>query len=140
MASTKIASNQIEARRVALIGDVTQCSKFANRLKTSGIKTIGSIRLPKSDIKNASVVVDEAIREIISDLRALRADDVIILTSNEFMPVIFEFTSFLMELPVGVHIVPVAALNVLASTQIAEFGDLKQFRSVSLHFRSLTYC
>ena len=39
-------SNRIEARRVALIGDVFHCSTFANRLKSSGIKTVGVFQLP----------------------------------------------------------------------------------------------
>ena len=41
------------------------------------------------------------------------------------MPVIFEFTASLAELPAGVHIVPVEALNALASLQIAEFDSLQ---------------
>ena len=41
------------------------------------------------------------------------------------MPVIFEFTASLAELPVGVHIVPVEALNSLASLQVAEFDSLQ---------------
>ena len=123
--TSAIASNRIEARRVALIGDVSHCSKFASRLKTSGFKTIGSFRLPKnSSVKDTSFSI-QTIRNLISAIRALRADDVIVLTNKEFMPVIFDFTSSLAELPVGIHIVPVEALNVLSSSQIAEFGNLQ---------------
>ena len=41
------------------------------------------------------------------------------------MPTIFDFTSCLSELPLGIHIVPVDALNALASLQIAEFDSLQ---------------
>ena len=61
---------------------------------------------------------------MISQLRALRADDIIVLATNEFMPVMFNFTASLAELPAGIHIVPVEALNALASSQIAEFDNL----------------
>ncbi len=120
-----IASNRIEARRVVLIGDGSHCSKFAGRLKASGIKTVGSFRLPTIGHKKDGSVGSQTIRKIISELRVLRTDDVIVLANNEFLPVTFEFTSSLAELPVGVHIVPVDALNVLASSQIAEFGNLQ---------------
>src|ERR1035441_8633969 len=42
-----VKSNKIEARRVVLIGAVSDCSKFTNRLENSGIRVINSIRLPK---------------------------------------------------------------------------------------------
>ena len=61
---------------------------------------------------------------MISQLRALRADDIIVLATNEFMPEMFNFTTSLAELPAGIHIVPVEAPNALASSQIAEFDNL----------------
>lgn len=120
-----ISSNRIEARRLALIGDASQCTKFAVRLNASGFRTVGSFRLPGQDVFKDATEKGQAIRKITAELRMLRADDVIVLTSNEFMPSIFDFTSSFLELPVGVHIVPVDAPNVLASTQIAEFGSLR---------------
>ena len=38
---------------------------------------------------------------------------------------VFDFTASLSELPLGIHIVPVDALNALASLQIAEFDSLQ---------------
>jgi Undecaprenyl-phosphate glucose phosphotransferase len=118
------ASNQIEARRVALVGDASHCFKFASRLKSSGAQTIGSFRLPLINPKD-TVGTNETIREMISQLRALRADDIIVLATNDVMPTIFDFSAFLSELPLGIHIVPVDALNALASLQIAEFDSLQ---------------
>ena len=120
---TAIASHRIEARRVALIGDVSQCSKFAGRLKAGGIHTIGTFRLPKH--RNMKEAITNEIRKMISQLRSLRADDIIVLATNDFMPLMFNFTASLAELPAGIHIVPVDALNVLASSQITEFDNLQ---------------
>ena len=116
-----IASHRIEARRVVLIGNAIHCSKFAGRLNAGGIQTIGTFRLPDDcNTKNAK----HTIQKMISQLRALRADDIIVLAMNKFMPGMFDFTASLAELPAGIHIVPVEALNALASSQIAEFDNL----------------
>ena len=115
-------SNRIEARRAALIGDVFHCSTFANRLKLSGIKTVGVFQLPANrDTKTKTVIS----RETISRIRAHRVDDVIILAKNEIMFTVFDLASSLAELPASIHIVPVDAPSALASSQITEFGDLR---------------
>ena len=114
-----ITANQVEARRVALIGDVSHCSIFADRLKTSGIRTVGFFGLPMRRSRK-----DQQIGELIATCRSLRADDIIILANNEFMAAMFDLASSMAELPAGVHIVPVDALNVFTSAQIAEFGNL----------------
>ena len=41
-----IASGQIKARKVVLIGDAARCAQFSNRLKTSAIQSIASFRSP----------------------------------------------------------------------------------------------
>jgi Undecaprenyl-phosphate glucose phosphotransferase len=115
-----IASNQIEAERVALFGDISHCSMFTNRLNTSGIRTVGVFQLPKRLSMKGPII-----REIIAGCRALRVDDIIVLANNEFMPAMFDFASALAELPVGVHIVPVDALNVFAASQIIDLGNLQ---------------
>lgn len=120
-----IASGQIEARRVALVGDSVQCAKFAKRLNAVGINTVGTVQLPQSGGWETTFAKTEIIREIISGLRPLRVDDIIVLANNSFLPMVFDFTSSLGEIPVGVHIVPVEALNVLAASQIDEFGNLR---------------
>ena len=114
-----IASNQVEARRVALIGDSSHCSIFADRLRTSGIKAVGFFDLPMR--RNLR---DPQIGELIAACRSLRADDIIILANNEFMTVMLDLASSMAELPAGVHIVPVDAFNVFTSLQIAELGNL----------------
>jgi Undecaprenyl-phosphate glucose phosphotransferase len=115
-----IASNQIEARRVVLIGDISHCSKFTNRLKISGIQTVAVFQLPKRRSMRGP-----RIGEIIAECRSHRVDDIIVLANNEFMPAMFDLAAALSELPAGVHVVPVDALNVFASSQIIELGNLQ---------------
>jgi Undecaprenyl-phosphate glucose phosphotransferase len=120
-----IASNRIEARRIALIGNISHCSMFADRLKASGIQTVGSFDLPKCRGIKGEITTNPKIPETIAACRSLRTDDIIVLGNKEDMPVMFDVASSLGELPVGVHIIPVDALNVLASSQITEFGNLQ---------------
>lgn len=119
-----IVLDKIEARRVALIGDISHCSMFANRLKTSGIKTIGVFNLPKLHSMKGLTI-----RKIVAECRSLQVDDIIVLANNKFMPGMFDFASALAELPAGIHIVPVDALNVFASSQITELGNLQTIQA-----------
>ena len=119
------ASSRIQARRVALVGDASHCSKFSSRLTASGIKTVGFFKLPVKHNINGISVGGQTVREIISNIRPHRVDDVIVLANNEIMPTIFELSSLLAELPAGIHIVPIDAPNALASSQIAELGNMQ---------------
>jgi Undecaprenyl-phosphate glucose phosphotransferase len=116
-----IASNQVEARRVALIGDIPNCSMFADRLKNSGIQIAAKFPLPKRFFKPNN----PKIRALTAECRYLRVDDIIILANNELMPATLELAASLAELPTGVHIVPVDALKIIASSQIAELGNVQ---------------
>ena len=122
---TAIASNRIEARRVVLIGDVSPCLKFADRLKINGIQTVGFFRLPTWHNMKAAAITNPKFREMIDQIRSLHADDIIILADNEIIPTMLNLASSIAELPAAVHIVPLDMLNVLASAQITELGDLQ---------------
>src|SRR5665647_144562 len=119
-----IASNRIEARRVVLIGAVSDCATFADRLKASGIRIIGSLRLPKCPAMKGATGTKPNTCKITNEIRNLRADDIIVLTDNRNMPAMYCLTSSLAELPAGIHIVPVDALKSLATAEIIEFGNL----------------
>jgi Undecaprenyl-phosphate glucose phosphotransferase len=120
-----IALNQIEARRVALIGDSSHCSTFTDRLKKSGIQTIGCFHLPIHRSKKGASVTDPELYEMVAECRSLRVDDVIILADRENLSALSALASSLAELPAGIHIFPVNALNVLATSQVAEFGNVQ---------------
>ncbi len=120
-----IALNQIEARRVALIGDISHCLAFADRLKASGIQTIGCFDSPISHIAKGTNVINPDLCKMIAECRSLRVDDVIILGDHEEMSALSELASSLAELPAGIHILPVNALSILVTSQIAEFGNVQ---------------
>lgn len=118
-------ANRIKARRVALIGDDFHCSMFAKRLEITGIQTAGSFRLPEHCHLKDGTVINRTIHNLIADIRTLRIDDVIVLANNKFMVRVFDLSSSLAELPAGIHVIPVEALNIFASSKIAEFGSLQ---------------
>ena len=120
-----IAFNQLEARRVALVGESSQCLMFADRLKAAGIQTIGSFYSPIGRNKGNSNATDQKIRELISDCRSLRLDDVIIIADQEDMSALSDLASAFAELPAGIHIFPFNTLNVLATSQIVQFGNVQ---------------
>lgn len=130
-----IASNRVEARRVALVGDADHCLRFSDRLKSSGIQTVGSFRLPSRSIKNVNVGASK-IRSMIEVCRRLRADDIVILAGNEDMSRTFDLASSLSELPAGIHFVPVDALDILASSRVTEFGN---FLTIQVHRAPLSH-
>jgi len=118
-----IASNRIEARRIVLIGDAPH--SFSIRLKESGIRTVASFSLPQNrDLKGTRL------HELIADIRALSPDDVIILAERTITSSTLNLASDLAEIPAGVHILPVDALNPLASAQITPLGRMQ---TIQLH-------
>ena len=121
-----IASGAIEARHVVLIGDATRCAQFSDRLRTSAIESVASFRFPW-DLDVTTGVVgtdspDQKIRKLIEACRTIRPDDVIFVATQEDLPKAMGLTSALSELPVALHIIPVDALELLASSRIAELG------------------
>ena len=122
---SSIATKRIEARRVILIGQSDKCIEFSERLSATGIRTVCSFRLPHHhDIKRASKI-DSKIGKIVAACRSLKTDDVIILSSQDDLPKMFDVASSFAELPAGVHVVPIDALGTLASSQIIKFGNLQ---------------
>ena len=123
-----IASGAIEARHVVLIGDVTICAKFNDRLRTSAIQSVASFRFPwdlrATTGRDGADHTNQKIGEVIEACRAIRPDAVIVLASQQELPGAMGLSSVLSELPVALHIVPVDALELLAGSRIVEFGGL----------------
>jgi Undecaprenyl-phosphate glucose phosphotransferase len=120
-----IASGRIEARRVALIGDSAQCATFAERLKSSGILTVGLFRFPRHASPKRKRDGAQTIQELVGGLRSLPLDDIIVLADEAITHEMLNLTSSLADLPIGIHIVSVAALDALGSAQISQFGTLR---------------
>ena len=129
-----IASGLIDARRVILIGDPTHCSNFSTRAITTGIRTIRSFQLPtllpalSAHASSDTVQVPPHAAQLIADCRPLRADDIVILTSESDVPAALALASALSELPVDVHLVPVGAIDLMAMSRITQFGNMVTMR------------
>jgi hypothetical protein len=114
-----IASGLVDARRVILIGDQDHCLNFSNRAMATGIRTIRSFDYPTvrgyypvpARAGGAQVRPDAQLRpdarQLVADCRPLRADDIIILVSQQDVPSALALASALSDLPVDVHVVPV---------------------------------
>jgi Undecaprenyl-phosphate glucose phosphotransferase len=129
-----ITSGAIEARHVILIGEAKRCVQFSKRLKASAIQTVGSFRLPWLDgaktTRNSTNPAGQNIQQLIEACRALGPDDIILLAGQDELPKTMGLSSSLSELPVGVHIIPVDALDLLAGSHITEFGS---FLTIQVH-------
>jgi Undecaprenyl-phosphate glucose phosphotransferase len=123
-----IAAGTIKARHVVLIGDATSCAQFRERLSVSAIESAASFRSPWSRHKTIEADVAQSagrkVKKLIEACRAIRPDDIIILANQEELPKTMSLASSLSELPVGLHIIPVDALELFAGFHIGEFGGL----------------
>jgi Undecaprenyl-phosphate glucose phosphotransferase len=62
---------------------------------------------------------------LVADIRSLLPDDVLILAERTITATTVELASTLAEIPAGVHVVPINAINLLASAQIKSIGLLQ---------------
>jgi Undecaprenyl-phosphate glucose phosphotransferase len=120
-----------------MIGSLPHCAKFSQRLKASAIQSVASFRPPwhkHAGIGKRAIDNDE-VHKLIEACRAARPDDIIILANQEDLPRTMDLASSLAELPAGLHIIPVDALELLAGSQVTEFGDLL---TIQVHSPPLT--
>lgn len=130
-----ITSGMIEARRIILIGDPVHCSQFSDRALATGIRTIGSFDLPTART-DPSVVAGSPgavpalpdIRQLVANCRPVRADDIVILISEQDVRSALALASALSDLPVDVHVVPVASIDLMAVSRITQFGNMVTMR------------
>jgi Undecaprenyl-phosphate glucose phosphotransferase len=126
-----IATGQLAARRVVLIGDDALCSQFDHRLKATGILTVGSFLFPGGeDLMSSDGVLQTgpSLNGILDLCRSKQPDDVIILADQENFSRLPCLTNKLSELPISVHVVPRDSVDLLATARIAEFGNMSTFQ------------
>src|SRR3984885_1270396 len=129
-----IESGLVDARRVILIGDLAHCLHFSARAMATGIRTICSFELPTARAYSSAQALSNTVqalpdaRQLIADCRPLRADDIIILISQQELPSALALASDLSELPVDVHVVPVGTLELMAMSRTTQFGNMVTMR------------
>ena len=134
-----IASGLVDARRIILIGDQDHCLYFSNRAMTTGIRTIRSFDFPTvhayypvparaGGVRAGGVQVRPDARQLVADCRPLRADDIIILVSQQDVPSALALASALSDLPVDVHVVPVGSIDLMAVSRTTQFGNMVTMR------------
>lgn len=129
-----IASGLIDARRIILVGDPRHCSQFSARAGATGIRTIRSFDFPTARAGTSVVARPSAVevlpdtRQLVANCRPLRADDIVILTSERDVPTALALASALSDLPVDVHVVPVGSIDLMAVSRITQFGNIVTMR------------
>ena len=97
---------------------------FADRLKSNGIRTVGSFCFPKHHNAKDKTALSAEI-QIERQASSLRLDDIIILANKTITPELLKFTTHLAELPASVHVLPTESLDIIASAKITQFGNLR---------------
>jgi Undecaprenyl-phosphate glucose phosphotransferase len=129
-----IASGLIDARRAILVGDPDHCLQFSARAIATGIRTIRSFDFPMVRTDRSAPARPDAVqglpdaRQLITECRPLRADDIVILTSESDVPSALALASALSDLPVDVHVVPVGSMDLMAVSRITQFGNMVTMR------------
>jgi putative colanic acid biosynthesis UDP-glucose lipid carrier transferase len=129
-----IASGLIDARRIILIGDPIHCSQFSARASGTGIRTVRSFDFPMARTgtsvaaRPGAVQVLPDARQLVANCRPLRADDIVILTSEPDVRSALALASALSDLPVDVHVAPIGSVDLMAVSRITQFGNMVTMR------------
>jgi Undecaprenyl-phosphate glucose phosphotransferase len=122
-----IARNEIEARRVVLIGRETHCRNVIGKLVRSGLR-IQAV-LPFPEVQCASHAgqpgcPNGAYRQIVRQCRPLCPDDILVLATEKDLESVEALTGALSELPASLHMMPIGLEHILATSKFAELGLL----------------
>jgi Undecaprenyl-phosphate glucose phosphotransferase len=131
-----IAAGLLTARRVVLIGEDAVCLQFADRLKATGILSVASFQFP-SETESTRQESGPSISATLELCRKKHPDDVIIIASEENNSTIPCLVRRLDELPINVHVVPRDSMDLLATSRIAEFGNVITFQVSSTPLSSV---
>jgi Undecaprenyl-phosphate glucose phosphotransferase len=119
-----IQTGSIEAKRALLIGDDRSNVEILENLRNSGIHSIGTLPFPCVDGNTVAAVESSAqnVRKLVEKCRGFGVDDVIFLATAGDLAKISYIVDALSELPVTVHIIPIGATDLWASSKVANFG------------------
>src|SRR6266566_7731151 len=103
---SSIAAGLVNARRVVLIGNATDCAEFTSRLKATAIQTVGSFPFPvwRDDTAGDGDPAESAEREVrrlIDGCRGLKPNDILILAKPGSLAPLNGLVCSLSEVPAG---------------------------------------
>jgi Undecaprenyl-phosphate glucose phosphotransferase len=113
-----VQSGAVEARRAVLIGERGNSGDVLDNLRQSGIRLVGIHEYPIEVVGGFS----QDLRKFVERCRAFKPEDVIFLARAADLPRISYIAVALSELPVTVHIVPIGAGDLWASSKITNYG------------------
>ncbi|MBV9741715.1 MAG: undecaprenyl-phosphate glucose phosphotransferase [Hyphomicrobiales bacterium] len=123
-----LASGRIEARRAVLVGGAARQAKLTKRLREAGVRIVGSLPFPSYAREESGAdepQFDRAeARRMIELCRAQKVDDVVILATAADLRASAKLADTLSELPVGLHMIPADAEDLLSSAKLGELGAL----------------
>jgi Undecaprenyl-phosphate glucose phosphotransferase len=122
--SSASALGVLEARRVVLIGDPHHFPDFVNRLRSTGIQTVGTFPISMDQSTSPALLTNHAVRAMMEWCRTKHADEVLIMGTQQNWSLAVKLAASLVELPFGVLIVPIDTMSIFAGARIAEFGNV----------------
>jgi Undecaprenyl-phosphate glucose phosphotransferase len=119
-----VQSGVVEARRAVLIGNPRDGSEVLDNLRQSGIRSVGTLPFPYilGNVIPGVGAFSQNLRKFVERCRAFRPDDVIFLATATDLPRISYVADALSELPVTVHIIPIGAGDLWASSKVVNYG------------------
>jgi hypothetical protein len=122
-----MASGALQVRRVILIGEPNDCTRFTARLRDPGSRIVRALPLvPTATRRDGNDPGDRLARtrSTIEACRADNGDDIIILATKHSLRGAAALAYELSELPVGIHLVDMDAVEVLAAASVVPFGNM----------------
>jgi Undecaprenyl-phosphate glucose phosphotransferase len=119
-----ITSGLVEARRALLIGDIEDCHGVLANLRRSGIRAVGILPFPymRGNAVAGASAEPHNVRKLVEKCRSQRPDDIVFLAEPHDLPRIGFVADALSELPVTIHVIPIGADDLWASSKMADFG------------------
>ena len=113
-----IARNEIEARRLILIGRKDHCGHVIEKLTKSGLRIQATIPFPSADATDDN----DVFRQIVRQCRPLCPDDILMLATEKDLANVQLLAGALSELPASLHMMPIGLEDILATAKFAELG------------------
>lgn len=115
---------------VILIGERTDCARFTDQLRDPASRIVGVLPFPPTSTatrRDGDGEANDGPARATSTIEVCRehdADDIIILSTKRSLVSSAALAYELSELPVGIHIVDMDAIDILATARIVPFGNM----------------